>query len=327
MSRTITAMFDNRTEAEEAADRLRKSRIQADRINVIDQSSQGYSSDRYSDTQDRGFWATLKDVFLPDEDRHAYEEGVRRGGVLVTAQVDEIEADEAIRVLEESNSVDFDQRQDEWRGSGWAGTSTGSSATKGFGSSATPGFAAGSSGTTGYDATAATGSLSGSRTSNEVVGEERIPIVEEELRVGKREVARGGARVRSYVVEQPVHEQVTLREEHVSVERRPVNETLRSGETGDLLRDREIEMTETSEEAVVAKEAVVREELVVHKTAEERVEDINETVRHTEVDIDDDLHRASASDRPGLSGLHTQRDTDLTDADRDFQRTDRDRSI
>jgi stress response protein YsnF len=111
------------------------------------------------------------------------------------------------------------------------------------------------------------------------VAEEHIPIVEEQLRVGKREVNRGGARVRSYVREVPVHEQVSLREEHVSVERRPVNETLRAGELngGDAFQERNIEMTETAEEAVVAKEARVKEELVVRKTAEEHVENRSTT--------------------------------------------------
>src|SRR5437764_3366736 len=50
-----------------------------------------------------------------------------------------------------------------------------------------------------------------------------IPVVEEQLKVGKREVQRGGVRVFSRVVETPVNESVNLREEHVNVERRPVN--------------------------------------------------------------------------------------------------------
>lgn len=279
MSRTITALFDNRTEAEAAAERLRQSRIDASRIQVMDQSSQGYSADRYSGHEDRGIWASIKSMFLPDEDRYAYEEGVRRGGVLVTAQVDESEADHAIRILEESNSVDFDRRQEEWRAAGWSPSQADSS------------LRGETAGTSGF-----------ARTSGSVVDEERIPIVEEELRVGKREVTRGGARVRSYVVETPAHEQVTLREEHVSVERRPVNETLRSGEMkdSDLLRDREIEMTETAEEAIVAKEAVVREEVVVRKTAEEHVEEIDETLRRTEVEVDEGIDR-------GTTGARTDR--------------------
>jgi stress response protein YsnF len=53
--------------------------------------------------------------------------------------------------------------------------------------------------------------------------EEAIPVVEEELQVGKRRVLRGGVRVYSRLVEQPVEESVNLQEERVRVERRPVN--------------------------------------------------------------------------------------------------------
>lgn len=117
--------------------------------------------------------------------------------------------------------------------------------------------------------------------------EERIPIVEEEIKIGKRKVETGGVRVTSHVVEAPVHEQVRLREEHVEVERRPVEGAgVKGKEASALLRDRDVEMRETSEEAVVAKEAMVTEELVVRKEASERVETIDDTVRRTEVDVD-----------------------------------------
>ena len=51
-----------------------------------------------------------------------------------------------------------------------------------------------------------------------------IKVMKEDLVVGKREVEAGGVRVTSHVVETPVQEQVTLHEEHVTLERRPVNE-------------------------------------------------------------------------------------------------------
>jgi uncharacterized protein (TIGR02271 family) len=154
------------------------------------------------------------------------------------------------------------------------------------------------------------GASSGSHTSasttshGQAVQEERIPIVEEELRVGKREVERGGARVHTHVEETPVSEQVHLREEHVSVERRPVNQQISGDDLnrGDLLQDREIEMTERSEEAVVAKEARVREEVVVRKTAEERTENVQDTVRHTEVDVDQGRSGGNERQAFGFSG-------------------------
>ena len=58
-----------------------------------------------------GFWSELKDIFVSDEDRHSYEEGVRRGGYLLTAHVDESRANEACYILERGGSVDFDSRE------------------------------------------------------------------------------------------------------------------------------------------------------------------------------------------------------------------------
>jgi uncharacterized protein (TIGR02271 family) len=119
------------------------------------------------------------------------------------------------------------------------------------------------------------------------VREERIPLVEEQIKVGKRNVERGGVRVSSRIVEQPVHEEVRLRDETVEVERRPVErDRLKPEEASRMLRDREVEMREMDEEAVVAKEALVTEEVVVRKEASERVEQIDESVRRTEVDVE-----------------------------------------
>jgi uncharacterized protein (TIGR02271 family) len=290
MTRTVTALFDSRAEAEAARSRLTQSNIDASRVQIIDQShtsSSGSSTGTGEASDGQGFWSSVKSAFMPDEDGHAYEEGMRRGGYLVCAQVEEREADDAVRILEEGGSVDFDQRQDQWRSEGWSG-STGSR-----GEADLTGLSTG----TGTAMGAASTGMTGGRRSEEIE-EEHIPIVEEELRIGKREVARGGARVRSYVREVPVHEQVNLRQEHVSVERRPVDQPIGAADlnSGDLLRDRTIEMTETAEEAVVAKEARVREELVVRKTAEERVEQIDDTVRRTEVDVDEGL-RTGGEDR------------------------------
>jgi len=137
-------------------------------------------------------------------------------------------------------------------------------------------------------------------------------VIEESLRVGKREVERGGARVRSYVREIPVTEQVNLREEHVSVERRPVDRALNANEvSGDLLRERTIEMRETAEEAVIGKEARVVEEVVVRKSADTRTETINDTVRHTEVEVDDHIDAGAA--RTGTSTSYAATDRDLDD--------------
>lgn len=300
MTRTITAMYDSRSEAEEARTRLSSANIDASQVRIIDKEMSASDSSGSAESSG-GFWASLKDAFMPDDDRHAYGEGIQRGGFMLCAQVEEDQADRAVSLLDETNSVDFDRRQDEWRSEGWQGSYSGA------------------------------GQFREQRTGDrsQTVAEENFPIVEEELQIGKREVNRGGARVRSYVREVPVHEQVSLREEHVSVERRPVDRTLGAADLkdGDLLRDRQIDMTETSEEAVVAKEAKVREEVVVKKTAEERIENIDDTVRHTEVEIDEGGRGSDDRSAFGSFGGQGSGTTGGSGESRtDFERTDRDRS-
>jgi uncharacterized protein (TIGR02271 family) len=129
--------------------------------------------------------------------------------------------------------------------------------------------------------------------------EEVIPIVEERLAVGKREVERGGVRVRTYMVETPVTDSIGLREEHVTLERRPVDREANAGDAG--FKDCEISMTETAEEAVVAKNAFVREELVVRKDVSERTEEIRDTVRRTKVEVDDTTAGGRNKSKDGTS--------------------------
>jgi len=112
-----------------------------------------------------------------------------------------------------------------------------------------------------------------------------IPVVQEDLKIGKREVQRGGVRVFSRVVETPVDETVNLREEHVNVERRPVDRPI-SGADSAAFKEQTIEMREKAEEAVVQKTARVVEEVRVGKETTQRQENIHDTVRHTEVQVE-----------------------------------------
>lgn len=117
-------------------------------------------------------------------------------------------------------------------------------------------------------------------------GEASIPVVEEQLVVGKREVERGGVRVYSRVVEEPVSADVTLREEHVNVTRRAVD---REATAADFASGSEgvLELTASGEEAVVGKSARVVEEVLVGKNTTERTEAIHDSVRRTEVEVEE----------------------------------------
>jgi uncharacterized protein (TIGR02271 family) len=112
-----------------------------------------------------------------------------------------------------------------------------------------------------------------------------IPVIEEQAEVGKRQVEQGGVRVNSRITETPVEGDINLREEHVNVERRPVDRPLQAGDL-DRFREGSLEVREYAEEPVVSKEARVKEEVVIGKEATERTETIRDTVKRTDVDIE-----------------------------------------
>ena len=118
-----------------------------------------------------------------------------------------------------------------------------------------------------------------------VAGDTMIPVIEEELVVGKQRVERGGVRVFTHMVERPVEEQVTLQEEHATVDRHAVNRPISEAEMNSL-RDQSFEVREMGEEAVVGKTARVVEEVRVGKEMTQRTEQIKDTVRKTQVEVD-----------------------------------------
>jgi len=140
-----------------------------------------------------------------------------------------------------------------------------------------------------------------------------IPVVEEELQVGKRAVERGGARVNVDVEEVPVEEQVRLREERVTIERRPVNREVTAADAS-MFKEGTLDVTEMAEEAVVNKRARVVEEVVVGKEVTERTETVRDTVRRTDVDV-----QQTGGTQTSMTGMQTGRTTDFTTYDTAFR--------
>ncbi len=200
----------------------------------------------------------LTSLGVPSADANFYEEALHRGDALVSVTTSDARIDEAVDIMSRYGILDIRERMRGW----------GAAATSGMESGI--GAAAAAAGT---DRTLRAGE------------EATLPVIEEEVRVGKREVETGGVRVRAHVTETPLQETVNLREEHVEVERRPVDRPV-SGSDIDNLRDQTIEVRETAEEAVVEKQARVVEEVVVRKEADTHQERIDETVRRTDVEVE-----------------------------------------
>ena len=116
--------------------------------------------------------------------------------------------------------------------------------------------------------------------------EQRIPVVEEQVAIGKRAVEGGSIRVTTRVVSDDVNKDVKLRDETVDVNRRAVGKNLTGAEAAALMKDGTVEVTEHDEEALVSKQAVLKEEVVVSKDTDVRTERVSETAKRTEVDVD-----------------------------------------
>ena len=123
-------------------------------------------------------------------------------------------------------------------------------------------------------------------------GEAVVPVAQEDLVVGKREVDRGGVRVLRRVVQEPVAETVNLRSEQVVIDRRPADRAISNADIA--AASQVIELTETAEVPVVTKTARVVEEVRVGLEQTDRTETVQDTVRHTEVDVEPVQARTSA---------------------------------
>jgi uncharacterized protein (TIGR02271 family) len=117
---------------------------------------------------------------------------------------------------------------------------------------------------------------------------ERLTVSEEQLDVGKRQVAAGEVGVRKQVETEHVEQEVSLRREEVDIQRRPINaESARDVQIG----EDEIRIPVMREEAVVQKRMVPTEEIIIRKTAKRDTETVSADLKRERVDVDDSTVR------------------------------------
>jgi stress response protein YsnF len=293
MANTVIGIFDSKDNAIEARRQLISNGFSED---SIDLSSQGHFNmegkyaeenmeGRSANEHESGIGHFFKSLFGDSDEAQNYSEVARRGTV-VTVHTDTLESAElAADILDQYGAINANERAYQYRTKSMADT-TGMGEDVRYRSS---GEGEGISGIKeDFDETIRNqkDNVDELETPEIEAGTETsIPVIEEELEVGKRVVETGGVRVRSRIIERPVEEHLRLREEHVSVERTPVN---RKATASDLENFKEgtIETTENAEVPVVGKQARVVEEVKIKKEVKERDETIRGSVKRQDVNVE-----------------------------------------
>jgi stress response protein YsnF len=252
--RTIIAAYHDRGNADAAVADLGAMRAST-KVDIIDDKSAG-----------RSFLDSLTKLNVPRDRAELYTEAVRRGSVVVVARAADDNAEQIAAIFDRHRSLDLERAHERWRSEGWTGHQPGASA---------------------LDEDAR-------RLEHEQLQRESFDVIEEEVRIGKREVGAGGVRVRTFVSERPITQDVTLREERVAVSRERADEPVAPEATDTTFTEQEYVVTATTEQPVVQKEARVVERVKVEKEAETRTETIEETERRRDVAVE-----PLEPDRPG----------------------------
>src|SRR5690242_19910051 len=232
--------------------------------------------------RERGFFDWLFASDVPEYDRTRYTNYLNENRAAVSVHVpDQTWHDRVIAIMEEFNPIDIEEDGQEIARDSYA-TSTSALGASSAASTGTTARTDVGTTRTDYAATSRTDLGATGRTGMTNEREEVIPVVKEELEVGKRATERR-YRVRSYVVERPVEKTVTVRDERVEIEHRPIS---RTGADLRMPQEREIEVVERHEEPVAEKRMTANEEIVVRKEVVERPETVRGTVRETKVEVE-----------------------------------------
>lgn len=265
MSSVLVGMFDTQAAAEQARGSLVSAGFSPGQ--VTGSASSDTLSTTTSSTANPGDEGGISGFFrslfgsddASDSQSSTYKEAFRRGGFALTVNgVSDDDMDRVSDILENAGAMDVDEREQQWRSEGWAGAPVAAATA----ASAQP--------------------IAGAAVA---AGTQKVNLVEESLAVGKRAVGRGGVRVFSRVVEVPVEETIRLREEHADIQRRVVDRPATEADFA-AFKDGAIEVRNTAEEVVVSKSARVVGEVEVGTKVTERDEVVRDTVRKTEVDVE-----------------------------------------
>jgi len=259
----IVAVFDSADRGKQALDALARAGFASDDVHTLTRDEVNrIAPDAHTVVRQAGFWHRLLGDDVVEYEGEVYGRAIDNGGTVITLRVVDVDADKATALLHDLGPVDIEHRASEL----------------GLVQAAVqkpPAVAAA--------AVAPVAAKIAATPASTVATDQVLRLAEEQLQVGKQQVAAGTTTVRRYVVDKPVEEQVTLHEEHADVVRRAVKDP---NYVGDIdWNDQTIVVTETAERAVVNKVARISEEVVVRREGSDKVETIRDTVRQQKVDV------------------------------------------
>lgn len=247
----IVAVYDKTAKAKDAMHALESAGFASRDISLLNRDALT-SADR----NDSGLWRRLFGRDIGETQSVVYNQAIDTGGAVLTVRVAEPDVPRVMKILDVHRPQNLNGTAANW-------DATGTTASK-----AVPPPPVEPRTTTGVV----------------TAKEEVLRLAEEHLDVAKRQVETGKARIRRFVIEEPVESQVTLHEEHAALLRRPVTD-VRGVKDVDW-SDKTIEITETDEQPVINKTTHVAEEVVVRREGSDHVETIRDKVRRQQVEIE-----------------------------------------
>ncbi|MDQ3711354.1 MAG: YsnF/AvaK domain-containing protein [Acidobacteriota bacterium] len=273
MSTTLVGIFDDYTAAQRAVQQLSQAGIKQGDISIArNDGGKGYTTYGGANSKDYTTGTSIGDkisnffdgIFgtdINDDERGVYAESVRRGSTIVVVNTDDNMVDRAADVLNSAGAVDVDRRHAQYRTSGYKQ----------------------------FDRQAPLYNEEQTRTETQNYanqGEVALPVIEEQINLGKRVVQRGGVRVHTRVTERPVEGKINLHEENVTVDRRSVDRAASDADFA-AVKEGDFTVTTKAEVPVVSKEANVVEEVIVGKNVTQREETVRDTVKRSDVEVEE----------------------------------------
>jgi uncharacterized protein (TIGR02271 family) len=286
MQYTLVAVFDNRNDAQKAMDELLAAGFARGDLRLSEGDPAGAAS-AAAEPDDDSIFGGIRHFFTRvfgtdrSEASQIYAEAVKRGHYVLTLTAEqERDVERAADIVETFGPIDIDETHQQWRAAAMPQDGAGARQQSGAMSQQ---YAADPS--SGQGGVSGNGAAQGSMQRADLGLQTAIPVVQEELKVGKRIVERGGVRIYQHVVSTPVSEDVDLREEHVTVQRRAIDRMVDPADVP-AFQEGAFELRESAEEPVIEKTARIVEEVVVGKEVTQRQQQVRDTVRRTEVEIE-----------------------------------------